>query len=42
MPMALEKLLTIEELSAYLRVNRFTVYRMATKGKLPGIKVADM
>jgi len=35
-----EKLLTIEEVAAYLRLNRFTVYRMAERGELPGAKVA--
>jgi len=35
-----EKLLTIEEVAAYLRLNRFTVYRMAERGELPGAKLA--
>jgi len=35
-----EKLLTIEEVAAYLRLNRFTVYRMAERGELPGAKIA--
>lgn len=34
------KLLTIEEVTAYLRINRFTTYRMAQRGELPGIKIA--
>ncbi len=35
-----DKLLKIEEVAAYLRLNRFTVYRMAERGELPGAKVA--
>lgn len=38
----LEKLLTIPEVANYLRVNRFTIYRMANRGDLPAIKVADL
>jgi len=34
------KLLTIDEVATYLRINRFTAYRMATRGELPGIKIA--
>lgn len=33
-------LLTIEEVAEYLRLNRFTVYRMAERGELPGAKIA--
>ena len=35
-----DKLLTIEEVATYLRLNRFTVYRMAERGELPGAKIA--
>ena len=35
-----DKLLTIEEVAEYLRLNRFTVYRMAERGELPGAKIA--
>lgn len=34
------KLLTVPEVAAYLRLNRFTVYRMAERGELPGAKIA--
>ena len=34
------KLLTIEEIADWIRINKFTVYRMAERGELPGIKVA--
>jgi len=35
-----DKLLTLEEVAEYLRLNRFTVYRMAERGELPGAKIA--
>ena len=40
--MPLPKLLTIDEIASYLRINRFTVYRMANRGDLPGIRVANL
>jgi len=33
-----EKYLTIEEVSQKLRVNKRTVYRLATKNKIPAFK----
>ena len=36
-----DKLLTIQEVADYLRLNRFTVYRLAESGNLPGFKVTD-
>ncbi len=35
-----DTLLTIDEVAGYLRLNRFTVYRMAERGELPGAKIA--
>ena len=35
-----DKLLTIDEVAGYLRLNRYTVYRMAERGELPGSKIA--
>jgi excisionase family DNA binding protein len=35
-----DKLWTIEDVARHLRLNRFTVYRLAEAGELPGIKVA--
>lgn len=35
-----DKLLTLQEVASYLRLNRFTVYRMAERGELPGAKIA--
>jgi excisionase family DNA binding protein len=36
-----EKLLTIEEVAAYLTVDKFTVYRLVSKKKLPAFKVGN-
>ena len=38
--MSLAKLLTIPEVAEYLRLNPFTVYRMAERGELAGAKIA--
>lgn len=35
------ELLTLEELAAFLKVSRDTVYRMAQKGKIPAVKVGN-
>lgn len=37
----MEKLLTLYEVAAYLRLNKFTVYRMVERGEFPAIKVAN-
>jgi excisionase family DNA binding protein len=37
--MAAERLLTVKELADYLKVNKFTVYRLVKQGKLPAFKV---
>jgi excisionase family DNA binding protein len=34
-----EPFLTVEEVAAYLRVDRYTIYRLVSKGKIPGFKV---
>ena len=36
-----ERLLTIEDVAKYLGVNKFTVYRLVTKKKIPGFKVGN-
>jgi excisionase family DNA binding protein len=36
-----EKLLTIEQVATYLKVDKFTVYRLVTKRKLPAFKVGN-
>jgi excisionase family DNA binding protein len=37
----MEKLLTLYEVAHYLRLNKFTVYRMVERGDLPAIRVAN-
>lgn len=36
-----EKLLTIEQVATYLTVDKFTVYRLVSKKKLPAFKVGN-
>jgi excisionase family DNA binding protein len=38
---AVVRLLTVDELSDYLRVHRSTVYRLLKKGQLPGFKIGS-
>ena len=38
----LDKLMTVDEVAVYLRVNPMTVYRMTNRGALPGVKVGDL
>jgi excisionase family DNA binding protein len=35
------KVLTVSELSEYLRVHRSTIYRLLKKGLLPGFKIGS-
>jgi len=35
------KVLTVSELSNYLRVHRSTVYRLLKKGQLPGFRIGS-
>jgi excisionase family DNA binding protein len=35
------KVLTVGELSEYLRVHRSTIYRLLKKGQLPGFKIGS-
>ena len=37
----IQELLTLDEVAAYLKVSRDTVYRMAQKGKIPAVKVGN-
>jgi excisionase family DNA binding protein len=37
--MKTEPFLTTEEVAAYLRVDKYTVYRLVSSGKIPGFKV---
>ena len=34
-----ENLLTTEQVAQYLRIDKFTVYRLVTQGKIPAFKV---
>jgi excisionase family DNA binding protein len=34
-----DKILTVEEVAEYLRLNKQTVTRMASRGELPGLKI---
>lgn len=36
-----ENLLTIKQVAQYLKVDKFTVYRLVTKSKLPAFKVGN-
>jgi len=35
------QLMTPEELSGYLRISKSTIYKLTSKGLLPGFKVGD-
>ena len=35
------KVLTVDEVAAYMRISRSTVYRMVKQQKLPGFKVGS-
>ena len=37
----MENLLTLYELADYLKLDKFTIYRMVYRGELPAIKVAN-
>ncbi len=37
-----DRILTLKEVSNYLRVNKATVYRMAQGGKIPAMKVGKV
>lgn len=36
-----ENLLTLEQVAQYLRIDKFTVYRLVTQGKIPAFKVGN-
>jgi excisionase family DNA binding protein len=39
--MADNEIMTVEEVAAYLRLHKQTVMRLAARGELPGVKVAN-
>ncbi len=36
-----EKLLTTEQVASYLKIDKFTVYRLVTQKKIPAFKVGN-
>ena len=36
-----EKLLTVEQIATYLKVDKFTVYRLVSQKKIPAFKVGN-
>jgi excisionase family DNA binding protein len=36
-----EELLTLKELSRYLKISKPTLYKMVEKGKIPALKIAN-
>jgi excisionase family DNA binding protein len=36
-----ENLLTAEQVAQYLKIDKFTVYRLVTQGKIPAFKVGN-
>ncbi len=37
----MEELITLKELSRYLKISRPTLYKMLEKGKIPALKIAN-
>lgn len=36
------EIMTIKDLSSYLKINEKTIYKLAKLGKLPGVKIGGM
>ena len=36
------EIMNIKDLSSYLKINEKTIYKLAKKGKLPGVKIGGM
>jgi len=36
------EIMTIKDLSSYLKINEKTIYKLAKQGKLPGVKIGGM
>jgi excisionase family DNA binding protein len=36
-----ERLLTVQQIASYLKVDKFTVYRLVTKKRIPAFKVGN-
>jgi len=39
--MSMEELITLKELSKYLKISRPTLYKMVENGKIPALKIAN-
>ncbi len=37
----MEELLTLKELSKYLKISKPTIYKMVEQGKIPALKIAN-
>ncbi|MBC7332923.1 MAG: helix-turn-helix domain-containing protein [Actinobacteria bacterium] len=37
-----DEIMTIKNLSHYLKINEKTIYKLAKQGKLPGVKIGGM
>jgi excisionase family DNA binding protein len=37
-----DEIMTIKDLSHYLKINEKTIYKLAKQGKLPGVKIGGM
>jgi excisionase family DNA binding protein len=37
----MEELITLEELSKYLKISKPTLYKMVERGKIPALKIAN-
>jgi len=37
-----DEIMTIKDLSLYLKINEKTIYKLAKQGKLPGLKIGGM
>ena len=37
----MEELITLKELSKYLKISKPTLYKMVEKGKIPALKIAN-
>jgi excisionase family DNA binding protein len=38
---SMDRMMTVKEVAAYLKLNPITVYRYAAQGKIPGFKVGS-
>jgi len=41
MPELFDKIMTLEETARYLKISKFSLYKMVGEGKIPVVKVAN-